>query len=114
MCRHGTEPPEANENIDKNGYLYLISDDALIPDNTELPFVTEKYVRLRFRNVDSERYIMSDDIDYTERAYRLFHASLRVPGASVDRGGKVQYDDRENILSVVSDAPITVFDSDTQ
>ena len=104
----------ANENIDENGYLYLISDEELIPDDAELPFVAEKYIKLRFRNSDSEQYSMFDDIDYTGEIYRLFNGSLSVVGAVVDRDDGVKYDSTENVLSVVSNAPISVFDDNTQ
>ena len=79
----------ANENIDEDGYLYLINNeyniDEFYSDRT-IPFTAEKYIKLRLRDLFTDELLPYDDTDSTY----IFVGDLAAEEIFVGLDGEIQ------------------------
>ena len=101
----------ANENIDENGYLYLISP---IVEEDKLPFRTEKYIKLRFIDSETGQYTMFDKTLYNDSYthYVGFNGNIVISTVVADENGNARYYDEGTVLNVQGGSALVLFDGE--
>ena len=101
----------ANENIDENGYLYLISP---IVEEDKLPFRTEKYIKLRFIDSETGQYTMFDKTLYNDSYTHNvgFNGNIVISTVVADENGNARYYDEGTVLNVQGGSALVLFDGE--
>ena len=110
MVRNGTYE-FANESIDENGYLYLISP---IVEEDYLPFKAEKYIKLRFIDAETGQYTMFDKALYNDGYTHNvdFNGNIVISDTIADTDGSVRYYNEGTVLNVLGGSPLVLFDEE--